>query len=228
MSKNTVRPALTRKRPKRVVENDQFDAFARRILAAYARRVADGDIEALRSLSGLASDVDGLTRTAVTGLKQFGYSWSEIADRLGVAKQTAFERYGDRSRRGALDRRLTAPGLAVSMADLVAVFTDHYPGVPAASTCPGCGYRYPDGATDCPSNALARPLLYARRAEDKAALAQLHPTLFADLHSLKTARSNRAAAARASARPAPPADRDHTNLLDLIDAASTPETETVP
>ena len=48
MSKNTVKPGLTRKRAKRVVENDQFDAFVRRILAAYARRVATGDIEALR------------------------------------------------------------------------------------------------------------------------------------------------------------------------------------
>ena len=55
MSKNTVKPGLTPnraskrgKRAKRQVENDQFDAFVRRILAAYARRVATGDIEALR------------------------------------------------------------------------------------------------------------------------------------------------------------------------------------
>jgi len=29
------------------VENDEYAAFARRILRAYARRVADGDVEAL-------------------------------------------------------------------------------------------------------------------------------------------------------------------------------------
>ncbi len=45
MSKNTVKPALTpkpRKRARRQVENPAFDAFARRILRAYARRVAAG------------------------------------------------------------------------------------------------------------------------------------------------------------------------------------------
>jgi hypothetical protein len=34
MSKNTVKPALTRKRPKRVRENDEYAVFTRRILAA--------------------------------------------------------------------------------------------------------------------------------------------------------------------------------------------------
>src|SRR3954454_21960833 len=115
MSKNTVRSALTphpRKRAKRPVETNQFDAFVRRILAAYARRVAAGDVEALRSLSLLSSEVDAVTRLAVAGLRTapYSYSWSEIADRLGVTKQTAHERYGERAGRGALDRRLLEAG----------------------------------------------------------------------------------------------------------------------
>src|SRR5947207_3400736 len=128
MSKNTVKPGLTRrparraKRAKRAVENDQFDAFARRILAAYARRVANGDIEALRSLAALSSEVDAVTRLAVAGLRKspYRYSWQEIADRLGVSRQAAQMRYGDRTDRadngGGLDRRLIDAGLSVTVA----------------------------------------------------------------------------------------------------------------
>src|SRR4051794_6610027 len=105
MSKNTVKPALTptprTKRSRREVENAQFDAFVRRILRAYARRVAAGDVEALASLSLLSSEVDAVTRLAVAGLRKppYSYSWSEIADRLGVTKQAAQMRYGERTDR---------------------------------------------------------------------------------------------------------------------------------
>jgi hypothetical protein len=213
--KNTVKPGLRRKRRKRVVENDQFDAFARRILRAYARRVAEGDVEALRSLAGLASDVDALTRLAVAGLRQFGYSWSEIAERLGVTRQAAQMRYGDRTNRGGLDRRLIEAGLSVSVAALVEVFADHHPGEPASSVCPGCGYRYPDGVADCPTNATVRPLLYRRRAEDKQALSRLSPVQYADLHGRKH-RGNPAAADR-SARPVAIPAGHSSDLFDLLD-----------
>src|SRR3982751_5634966 len=124
MSKNTVKSALTpkpRKRTRREVETNQFDAFVRRILRAYARRVAAGDVEALASLSALSAEVDAVTRLAVAGLRKgpYSYSWSEIADRLGVTKQAAQMRYGDRTDRGALDRRLFDAGLHVTVATLV-------------------------------------------------------------------------------------------------------------
>jgi hypothetical protein len=216
MSKNTVKPGLTRHRVKRAVENDQFDAFVRRILAAYARRVAAGDIEALSKLAALSSEVDAVTRLAVAGLRQvpYGYTWSEIADRLGTSRQAAQMRYGDRTDRGALDRRLVEAGLSVTVATLVAVFADHYPGSPAASVCPGCGYRYPDRVTDCPTNATVRPMLYRRRGEDKQAIARLTKDQYADLFEPKAIRQHRAAA-RQAARPASgPAP---ATLLDLID-----------
>jgi hypothetical protein len=215
--KNTVKPALRPKRGKRVVENDRFDAFCRRILRAYARRVAAGDVEALRSLAGLASDVDALTRLAVAGLRRspYSYSWSEIADRLGVSRQAAQMRYGERTRRGRLDHRLIEGGLVVSVATLVEVFTDHHPGSPATSVCPGCGYRYPDGATDCPTLATVRPLLYRRRAEDKQALSRLTPVQYADLHG-RTHRGTRAAG-NGSARPAPVPAGHGSDLFDLLD-----------
>src|SRR5919112_1198069 len=179
MGKNTVRSALTSKprskRARRQVETTEFDAFVRRILRAYARRVAAGDVEALAALAQLSSEVDAVTRLAVAGLRTspYSYSWSEIADRLGVTKQTAHERYGDRSGRGMLDRRLLEAGLSVSVATLVQVFADHHPGIPAASVCPGCGYRYPDGVLDCPTNATVRPLLLRRRGEDRDALVSM-------------------------------------------------------
>ena len=193
MSKNTVKPGLTRQR--RTTETAQFDAFVRRILRAYARRVAAGDVEALRSLAQLSSEVDAVTRLAVAGLRKspYSYSWSEIADRLGVSKQAAQMRYGERTDRGALDRRLLEAGLNVSLATLVQVFADHHPGIPAASVCPGCGYRYPDGVLNCPTNATVRPLLLRRRGEDRDAVTRLNPVQFEDLHKANHAKITRAA-----------------------------------
>lgn len=220
MSQNTVRPSLTpkpRRRPKRPVETAQFDAFVRRILRAYARRVAAGDIEALRSLSQLSSEVDIVCRAAVADLRKppWGYSWSEIADRLGVTKQTAHERYGERAGRGVLDSRLRQAGMTISVATLVAVFTDHHPGSPAASVCPGCGYRYPDGSTSCPSLATVRPLLLRRRGEDRDAVAQLSGDLLADLHKPLTARTRAGTVRQAAASVAPGPDRPATPLFSL-------------
>src|SRR3954451_7723370 len=219
MSKNTVRSTLTPKprtrRARREVETSEFDAFVRRILAAYARRVAAGDVEALRSLSQLSSDVDAVTRLAVAGLRKapYAYSWSEIADRLGVTKQTAHERYGDRAGRGTLDRRLLEAGLGISVATLVQVFADHHPGSPASSVCPGCGYRYPDQVLDCPTNATVRPLLLKRRGEDRDALARLSPAQFEDLHKANASKVTRAAR---RARPEPPTSAYQArSLFDL-------------
>jgi hypothetical protein len=218
MSKNTVKPALTpkprTKRSKREVENAQFDAFVRRILRAYARRVAAGDVEALASLTALSAEVDAVTRLAVAGLRgrPYSYSWSEIADRLGTSKQAAQMRYGDKPDRGTLDRRLLESGLSVSVATLVQVFADHHPGSPAATVCPGCGYRYPDGVLDCPTNATVRPLLLRRRGEDRHALARLTADQYADLHDRITTRLQRAAVRQAAQPPRP--DRRAPTLFD--------------
>ena len=94
-STNTVNTRLTPKRARPVVENDAYAAFARRILAACARRIATGDIEALTLMTGLATDVDTAIAHAVAGLRQFGYSWAEIGNRLGVTRQAAQQRWGN-------------------------------------------------------------------------------------------------------------------------------------
>jgi hypothetical protein len=203
---------VRRKRAKRAVENTAFDAFARRILRAYARRVATGDVDALRSLSMLSSEVDAVVRLAVAGLRhtedangvrKVAYSWAEIAGQLGLSRQAAQMRFGEKSERGALDARLTRSGMSVTVLDLAAVFTEHDPGIPVSSLCPGCGFRYPQGVTDCPSRATARPLLFRRRAEDPQAIGRLSPDQLADLHNHKSARLRVAAqSARPAASPA--------------------------
>jgi hypothetical protein len=203
MNSPTSTPAPRRRRGKRSVENTEFDAFARRIVRAYARRVADGDVEALVALRRLSSTVDDATKDAVQGLRAFGYSWAEIASRLGVSRPAAQMRWGAHPVDcGRLDDRLLGDGLTVTVATLVAVFTDHHPGTTAPAKCPGCGYRYPDGVADCPTNTVVRPLLRRRRHEDQAAMARLDPELRMDLVTEHRRFARAAAAERAvSARP---------------------------
>jgi hypothetical protein len=69
---------------------------ARRILKAYARRVATGDIEALALMAELADTIDTSIRDAVTGLRDRGYSWADIGSRLGVTRQATQQRWGNR------------------------------------------------------------------------------------------------------------------------------------
>jgi hypothetical protein len=91
--KNTDNPDLSRNRRRDVVENDEYAAFARRIVRAYARRIAAGDIEALASMVTLAGEVEAAIQDAVIGLRGFGYSWTEIGDRLGISRQAARQRW---------------------------------------------------------------------------------------------------------------------------------------
>jgi len=198
--KANVKPMRT-KRPKRDRDNFEYDAFTRRILRAYAHRVASGDIEALRCMATLSAELDAMLRLAVAGLRAATYTWDAIGEALGVSRQAAQMRYGDKPDRGALDQRLVTAGLNVTVSTLVEVFADHHPGKPPASVCPGCGYRYPEGLTDCPTNATVRPLLWRRRGENPKALDRLSDDQRTDLLDRSTARTNRVAASR-STRPA--------------------------
>jgi hypothetical protein len=91
---DTVKARLTRKRPRRPVENDEYAAFARRVLRAYSRRIAAGDIDALEGMADLASQVETAVGQAVTGLRTQGYSWADIGTRLGITRQGAQQRWG--------------------------------------------------------------------------------------------------------------------------------------
>ncbi len=91
---NAVKTGLTPKRAVRVRENDEYAAFARRVLRAYARRVGIGDVEALTLMTDLADEINTAIGQAVTSLHDFGYSWAEIGSRLGVTRQAAQQRWG--------------------------------------------------------------------------------------------------------------------------------------
>ena len=77
-----------------MAENDAFAAFVRRILRAYARRIAAGDVEAIFQMTDVAVEFDTLIGQAVNGLHAYGYSWAEIASRLGITRQAAWQRWG--------------------------------------------------------------------------------------------------------------------------------------
>ncbi len=91
---DAVNRSLAPKRPRPAVENDAYNAFTRRVLAAYSRRVATGDVDALTAMTALSADIDTAIAQAVTGLRGFGYSWADIAARLGVTRQAAQQRWG--------------------------------------------------------------------------------------------------------------------------------------
>jgi hypothetical protein len=86
---------LTPKRRTRAVENDEYAAFLRRVIRAYSRRVAAGDIEAIGVMAALAGHLEDATRHAITGLRGIGYSRADIALRLGITRQGAQQRWGD-------------------------------------------------------------------------------------------------------------------------------------
>jgi hypothetical protein len=87
---------LTPNQRRRSVENDEYGAFIRRILRAFSRRVADGDVEALSLMTGLADELDAVIAEAAKGLRRCGYSWAEISSRLGITRQAAQQRWGQR------------------------------------------------------------------------------------------------------------------------------------
>jgi hypothetical protein len=94
MSRNSVKAGLSAKRRRRFVETDEYAAFLRRAIRAHGRRVADGDVEALPGLLSLSTELDQAIGHAVTGLRRCGYSWAEIASRIGVTRQAACQRWG--------------------------------------------------------------------------------------------------------------------------------------
>jgi len=125
---HSVRAGLTSKRPRRQVENDEYGAFARRILRAYARRVGDGNVEALALMLGLAEEIDTAIAGAVKGLRAFGYSRAEIGSRLGITRQAAQQRWGtscpagiggvdQRARARCVPDRVVNPGNWQSLTD---------------------------------------------------------------------------------------------------------------
>jgi hypothetical protein len=187
----TVNPRLTRKKTRRVVDTFDYAAFTRRIVRAYGRRIAAGDIEALPGLALLSRELDEAILAAVKGLREFGYPWSEIATRLGITRQAAQQRFGHPSERPRLDPRLKEAGLGLTVALLAVVYADHHPGDTDPEACPTCGQPYPLRERLCPSGAFAAKLLRTRRHEDPRALGVLTPAQRNDLYDLTSSPGGR-------------------------------------
>jgi hypothetical protein len=82
-----------------VTENDEYAAFARRVIVAYSRRIAAGDIDAITSMAALADELDIAIHHAVSWLRvRHGYSWADIGARLGITRQAAQQRWGGDTR----------------------------------------------------------------------------------------------------------------------------------
>jgi hypothetical protein len=77
-------------------EAEKYGAFARRILRAMGRRVADRDIEALAVLAQLQVDVADQMQASVDALLAHGYSWADIGAQLNISRQGAQQKYGRR------------------------------------------------------------------------------------------------------------------------------------
>ena len=84
--------ALRRHEPP-VVENHEFAGFVFRILRAMGRR-AGGDVESLAVLRDVQRETEIVMRQSVAACRAEGYSWGEIAQRLGITRQAAQQRYG--------------------------------------------------------------------------------------------------------------------------------------
>jgi len=102
---NAVNDALTPHLPPRqgrrsartgrpAVENSDYSAFLRRAIRSAGKRVGNGDVDGLADLLALAGELDSAIDSAVRGLRGAGYSWGEIASRLGVTRQAAQQRWG--------------------------------------------------------------------------------------------------------------------------------------
>ncbi len=82
---------------RREVETTAYIDFARRIIRGAGKRVGQADEWELAELTSLRDEIDTAIATAVAGLRAQGHSWSYIGDGLGITRQAAQQRYGERA-----------------------------------------------------------------------------------------------------------------------------------
>ena len=77
---------------KREVETDGYEAFATRVVRGLQRR-ASTDPDALAALVRVQAETKQAIGVAIGGLKADGWSWREIALRLGTTHQAVAQCY---------------------------------------------------------------------------------------------------------------------------------------
>lgn len=77
-------------------ETVDMERFVRRVLRSITRRAVEGDMEAVEALSRLEVGVRAELRLSVAALRAepWSYSWTDVAEALGVSKQAAQQRFG--------------------------------------------------------------------------------------------------------------------------------------
>ena len=74
-----------------MVENTDYAGFVRRTLKAFVKRASD-DPEALVLLKNVADEAADALNRAIVGCSDSGYSYGEIASRLGITRQAVQQR----------------------------------------------------------------------------------------------------------------------------------------
>lgn len=88
---------MTRTEP---VETMEYAAMMRRMLRAYARRVADADPDDLAVMVAIRDELDELVDDTVRAMRaRNGWSWAELASALGTTRQAAHKRYATTTER---------------------------------------------------------------------------------------------------------------------------------
>lgn len=75
-------------------DETEFLAFGRRIMRAMGRRLASADPDDLVEMIALRTELDAAIAQAVAGMRQTGYSWTEIGAAVGISKQAALKKWG--------------------------------------------------------------------------------------------------------------------------------------
>jgi hypothetical protein len=85
----------TRTRRKRHRENGEYGAMVLRIVAAYGRRVAQGDPDDLAVMLACRAEFDTAIKAAIRVARaDLGWTWADIGRAAGVTRSTAHERWG--------------------------------------------------------------------------------------------------------------------------------------
>lgn len=74
----------------------EYLASVRRLIRRAGVRVADADEPELAELVALRSELEAAIVTALQGQRSIGRSWAYIGAALGMKRQSAQERYGER------------------------------------------------------------------------------------------------------------------------------------
>lgn len=76
-------------------EAPEIGAMSRRVFRSLVRRAGDGDVEALRELVALQSDLrNAITDAGRAMHDEAGFTYTYLAAETGVTRQAALKRYG--------------------------------------------------------------------------------------------------------------------------------------